>query len=86
LHGENHHESHFFRSLLEKKLTTEELRGRAQGFEQLRRFIEKAAAAGGVSASSRVVKKSFPYPFQVIRVDLDVLKGEACVPDDKPVG
>ena len=76
----------FFNNLLEKKLTNEELRGRAQAFEQLRRFIEAAAAAGGVSASSHVVKKSFPYPYQEIRVDLDVLKGEACVPDDKPVG
>jgi hypothetical protein len=55
---------------------------RQAAFAQLRAFIRAAAENGGLSADQGVVKKSFPKrPLDDIRVDLDVFKGLACVPE-----
>ena len=62
-------------SALRSKLTPQQFRDRAEGFQQLRRFIYKAAAAGGISAP---VQKSFP-PGVPIRVDLEIITGEICI-------
>jgi hypothetical protein len=65
-------------SKLESKLTPAERRERESGFQQLRDFIRKAARAGGTPT----IKKTFPIPVvQRIRVDLEVIKGLAAVPD-----
>jgi len=66
-------------SALASKLTPQELRCRVEGFQQFRAFIERAAAVGGISAP---VLKSFPAGLQ-IRVDLEVINGEACVPEKR---
>jgi hypothetical protein len=66
---------------LESKLTPGELADREQGFAELRRYIEAAATGGGAPHG---VRKSFPKRPTVasdIRVDLEVIKGSACVPD-----
>ena len=63
---------------LEMKLTPAERRARAIAFEQIRRLIRNASTAGGLPQLSL----SFPHLSQRgIRVDLEVLKGNAAVPD-----
>jgi hypothetical protein len=64
---------------LEARLTVPEKKARAEAFSELRRFIHSAAKGGGVSAP---VRKSFlNRGSKDIRVDLEVIKGKACVPD-----
>src|SRR5690242_5335882 len=65
---------------LEARLTPKERRIRERGFAQLRRAVEHAAKTGGVWA--RCIR-SFPQPpLGDIRVDLEVITGRACVPDE----
>lgn len=67
---------------LEGQLTAQERTLRQEALSQLRAFIRTAAEKGGLNADQGVFKKSFPRrPLGDIRVDLDVLKGSACVPD-----
>ena len=64
---------------LESQLTPREKKDREQPMAELRRFIQVAAQGGGVSAP---VRKSFlKRGSKDIRVDLEVIKGMACVPD-----
>jgi hypothetical protein len=71
--------------LLEAKLSEKEKALRETAFAQLREFINAAAKKGGLNAGTGVFKKSFPKrPLGDIRVDLDVFKGSACVPDPLP--
>src|SRR5438067_3024446 len=73
--------------VLEARLTPKERREREQPFADLRRYVRNAAAAGGISASDRPVKKSFlKRGSRDVRVDLEVLKGSACVPDPERAG
>lgn len=69
---------------LETKLTDREKNDRAQPLAQLRRFIRSAAQGGGVSAP--VSKSWLKRASRDIRIDLEVVKGKACVPDDKGGG
>jgi hypothetical protein len=63
---------------LEDKLTNKEREDRSRPLKALRRFIRDAAKAGGVSAP---LSKSFlKTGSRDIRVDLEVIKGTACVP------
>ena len=64
---------------LAAQLTDAELEARQAAFAQARAFINRAAQAGGVGP----VKKSFPAkPVRGgIRVDIEVQKGMAFVPD-----
>ncbi len=72
-----------FVDLLEGKLKPKERRDRAEPFADVRRFIHKAGTAGGIWADTGVKKKSFYKRGSAdVRVDLDVFKGGACVPDD----
>ncbi len=65
---------------LEARLTPRERKIREKGFAQLRRAVEQAVRAGGIWA--RCIR-SFPQPpLGDIRVDLEVITGRACVPDD----
>jgi hypothetical protein len=64
---------------LEAMLTPAERRARQEGFEQLRQFIRKGKAHG-----LPVLSRSFPYRIvRGIRIDLEVRKGCAAVPDAK---
>ncbi len=64
---------------LAAQLTDAELQARQAAFAQAREFINRAARAGGVGP----VKKSFPLKSVRggIRVDIEVQKGTAFVPD-----
>src|SRR5262245_4883808 len=66
------------------QLTDAELRARQSAVAQAREFINRAAQAGGVGP----VKKSFPLkPLRGgIRVDIEVQKGKAFVPDPEQPG
>lgn len=64
---------------LEAQLTPQEHQDRQQPLEKLRQFIRSAAAAGGVSAP--VSKSWLKRGSKDIRIDLEVIKGRACVPD-----
>lgn len=64
---------------LEAQLTEREKNDRAQPLTQLRRFIRSAAQGGGVSAP--VSKTWLKRGSKDIRIDLEVVKGMACVPD-----
>lgn len=66
-------------SALQASLSSSDLALRATGFAQAQRFIENAAAAGGVCAG---VSKSFPQPPLPggVRVDIEVRAGQAFVP------
>lgn len=67
---------------LEDKLTDSEKRDREQPLASLRDFIRRAARAGGITASPQPFQKSFlKRGSRDIRVDLEVQKGMACVPD-----
>jgi hypothetical protein len=64
---------------LAAQLTDAELQARQAAFAQARAFISRAAQAGGVGP----IKKSFPFKAVRggIRVDIEVQKGTAVVPD-----
>jgi len=64
---------------LEAQLDPREKRDREQPLTQLRRFIHSAAQGGGVAAP--VSKSWYKRGSQDIRIDLEVIKGMACVPD-----
>ena len=64
---------------LERRLTARERKVREECLLEVRRFIQSAAKAGGMSAP---VSKSFlKRGSKDIRVDLEIIKGKACVPD-----
>jgi hypothetical protein len=66
---------------LERQLTPSEAWDRAEPFQRLRMYIRSAAQCGGVCAP---LKKSFlKRGSRDIRVDLEVITGMACVPDDE---
>src|SRR5437764_15475680 len=62
---------------LEAQLTARELADRLQPMAQLRRFIRSAAKGGGVLAP--VSRSCLKRGSKDIRVDLEVIPGEACV-------
>jgi hypothetical protein len=67
---------------LEGKLSEREKRDREQPLVELREYIRRIAKSGGISANPRPHKKSFlKRGSKDIRVDLEVQKGMACVPD-----
>lgn len=67
---------------LEEQLTAREKKDREQPMADLRAYIRRAARAGGLSANPQPHKKSFPKRgSKDIRVDLEIQKGTACVPD-----
>lgn len=64
---------------LENQLSAREKKDRKEPLAQVRRFVRAAAKGGGVSAP---VSKSFlKRGSKDIRVDLEVITGQACVPD-----
>jgi hypothetical protein len=64
---------------LEAQLNARERQERQQPLADLRRFIQAAARSGGVSAP---VSKSFlRRGASDIRIDIEVITGQACVPD-----
>lgn len=66
---------------LNRRLTPSEARDRAEPLQRLRMYIRSAAQCGGVCAP---LKKSFlKRGLRDIRVDLEVVTGMACVPDDE---
>ena len=66
---------------LDRQLTLSEARDRAERFQRLRTYIRNAAQCGGVCAP---LKKSFlKRGSRDIRVDLEVITGMACMPDDE---
>jgi hypothetical protein len=65
--------------VLEAQLTRAERRDRADALRRARVWIARAAAAGGVVA---LTKKTFPpRPIKGVRIDIEVISGEAFVPD-----
>ena len=65
---------------LEAKLTPTERRDRETYLERLREYIHRATIPGGIGVRA----KTFPFrPIRGIRVDLEVLRGTACIPDPK---
>lgn len=67
-----------FVDALEAQLSKTELKDRAIPLRKLRQFIQAAAASGGVGAVS---KHWYKPGSDDIRVDLEVIDGQACVPD-----
>jgi hypothetical protein len=66
---------------LERQLTARERKVRVRALLELRRFIQAAAHSGGVFAP---VSKSFlARGSKDIRIDLEVIKGMACVPNEE---
>lgn len=63
---------------LEAQLTDTEKKDRAIPLRKLRQFIRAAAKAGGIGAVSR---HWFQPGSKDIRIDLEVIDGQACVPD-----
>ena len=67
---------------LEGKLSEREKRDREQPLAELREYIHRVARSGGISANPKPHKKPFlKRGSKDIRVDLEVQKGMACVPD-----
>ena len=65
---------------LEAQLTDREKKVREEPLADLRRFIRGAAKGGGIS--SPLPSRSFPKRgSKDIRIDLNLFKGMACVPD-----
>jgi hypothetical protein len=64
--------------LLENKLTTMEKRDRKEPLRELRAFIIKAGNAGGIGITSKSFLKRGSRD---VRIDLEIHKGMACVPD-----
>jgi hypothetical protein len=68
---------------LEAQLTPSELKERQEPLQKLRRHIRQAAKSGGICADPKPYQKSFSKRgSQGMRVDLEVHKGKACVPDN----
>jgi len=65
---------------LEASLTPKQRRERLVGFELARIFATRAAGAGGLTITTGVFKRSFPNG-ATKRVDLDIFKGTAFIPD-----
>jgi len=65
---------------LEAKLKPKDRRARATGFEMARVFATRAAAAGGITVAGPDIKRSFP-PGNAIRVDVEIRKGTAFIPN-----
>lgn len=65
---------------LESKLTPTELRERERPFEQLRRLIRRASTIGGLPPLQMSYSN---LSNRGVRVDLEVIKGMAGVPDSK---
>lgn len=76
-------EGHGFIDELIAQLSQREFQERERGFIQARRFVDQAAIGGGVASPA---KKSFPQPPlpRGRRVDIEVHKGTAFVPDPDP--
>ncbi len=68
---------------LESQLTATELEDRVDPLRKLREFIERAAKAGGISAGGPP-RSWYKRGSRDIRVDLEIIKGMACVPDPSP--
>ena len=66
---------------LEVKLSEREKNDRAQALAQLRRFLRSAAQGGGMAAP--ISKTWLKRGSKDVRIDLEVIKGMACVPDAK---
>src|ERR1700752_2734423 len=66
--------------LLESKLSRAEKNERQVPLQQLRAFIRRAANYGGIGHTKKSFKKQGSSN---IRVDIEVSKGSACVPDPK---
>ncbi|MBI1830551.1 MAG: hypothetical protein HYR84_03760 [Planctomycetes bacterium] len=60
-------------------MTSQEKNDRANPLARLRRFIRSAAQSGGVSAP--VSRSWLKKGSRDIRIDLEVIQGDACVPD-----
>jgi hypothetical protein len=66
---------------LEAKLTPAERRVREVAFEKLREYVRRATTKGGTGT---IRTKRFPFdPTGEVRLDLEVLRGTAAVPDEK---
>ena len=65
---------------LEAQLTTKERRDREEPLQRLCEFIVRASEQGGVSAPCR--RTFLKRGTRDIRVDLEVISGQACVPDE----
>jgi RHS repeat-associated protein len=66
---------------LEQQLTSAEKRARVVPLAQARQWIQRAGAAGGVTA---VIKRSFlSTDTKSTRIDVEVLKGEGFLPDPR---
>jgi hypothetical protein len=63
---------------LEAKLTRSQANDRAEPFERLRDFMRRAVKHGGVGPTTKSFRKKGSRD---IRVDLEVIKGLACVAD-----
>lgn len=63
---------------LKAQLTSKQLKVRAKGFQQAERFIKNAGKAGGVSAP--VSRTFLTQGTKDIRVDIEVITGQAFVP------
>jgi len=74
-------EGHEMLNALEVRLTARESACRAEAFRQAHEYIDRAARVGGSHAPDR---KSYPAPPRKDqrRVDIEVLKGIAFVPDE----
>ncbi len=68
---------------LREKLRPAERNRRDGAFQEAHSYVEQAADAGGVWVSHRPLKKSFPVRPRRDRrrVDVEVLRGRAFVPD-----
>lgn len=75
-------DGHHFIDELIAALTPKQFQERELGFTQARRFVDQAAGGGGIGPPT---KKSFPQPPlpRGCRVDIEVHKGIAFVPDDQ---
>src|SRR5262245_25836065 len=67
---------------LEGMLSESERLARVKGFAEFREYVMRASKSGGIPADPRPHKKSFPRRGAGdIRVDLEIQKGLACIPD-----
>ena len=66
---------------LEMQLTPKERRDREEALEKARQFIDRAATAGGISAPSRQTFPRQQHNQLGIRVDIEVIAGQAFIQD-----
>lgn len=68
---------------LKDEIGTRETERRKAGFIQARIFMDRMVARGGTQQAPPLIRKSFPQPPNPKgrRVDIDVFKGRAFVPD-----